>query len=121
MSGFVLSMCLLGCLAALAVAAVWSYSRGCERRRAVLLVSPAISVRTVEGAARGAMSSLLGEYVQVSVYCGMAEGERLEILRRLCAEYNVELSDRGAALRLWRGRRADFWRLCADGGVVKIR
>lgn len=117
MSGF----CLLICLAALLAVAIRSIRRGQSQRRAVLLLSPNVSVRTAEIALRGGLNRLGAEYAVVVVYGGVWEGERQEILRRLCEEYNMELADRRGALRLWRGQCADFWRLCADGGLTKIR
>lgn len=119
MSGFCLLVCLAVCLAALLVMASYNIGRGQER--AVLIIAPAIPVRLTEGAVRGGLDSLLANYTTVAVYIGETAGERAEIVRRLCRAYNVDLLERKAALRLWRGHCVDFWRLCKDGGMVRVR
>lgn len=119
MSGFCLLLCVVACVSVLAGVAAYNLWRG--QARAVLIISPGISVRITEGAARAAFSRLVSEYAVVAAYSGALEGERFEILRRLCGEYNVELLERRAALRLWRGRGVDFWRLGRDGGMVRVR
>lgn len=121
MSGFCLWASLAACIAVLAGVALWSLWHGRGRGRAVLMLAQTIPVRLTEGAVRSGLDSLLASYPIVAVYIGETAGERAEIVRRLCVAYNVEQLDRAAALKLWRGGGAEFWRLCRDGGMVRVR
>lgn len=112
--------CLLMCMLALGVA-LWCSLRGQGARgQLVLVVPPTVPLGRLEGALRAALADMQGMSPHVAVYA-VADGERAALLVRLCAGLNVPLLQRSAALKLWQGANAEFWRLNADGGLTRLR
>lgn len=110
---------LLLCLLALAAVVGCNLARWRVRRRVVLVVG-AVPVDRLEGVLRQVLGDWRIAGAEMAVYT-IAEGERGRIIRKLCRVRGVEVLDRAAALKLWRQAGIEFWRVQADGGVIRLR